>query len=259
MLVQSLVTHDAFASILKRVNSEQIEEIARRVEAGEQVSPRELRAVCDMALELLQAAPSLELVRIAMLLVSSRGALPLKSSQAEALGAAVLKAAQASLLESAYGALQETRAALAHGRNWLEGLERIPRGSAVGAQLPALSRSMTKTMQRCLTGTAAALNFGMAVQPEPLDPAEPGYKEVPAFDQVAPRPCANELERAHEALRIGRLGVLKVARFTHALSLFAATQVWDEALAQQAARNALDAAAHLAALAQLSSAQGPLP
>src|SRR5205823_9406899 len=164
----------------------------------EAVSPAESLILCDMARELLQAARAQGLVRRAMVLVSARGALPMKSAQAEALGAAVLRAAQGALLEHAGRALEEAREALALGRNWIEGLERVPRGARAGGQIVGLARSMAKTMHRYLTSTAEALNFGMVGQLEPLDPAEPGYKEVPPLEQLARRQCASELERAHE-------------------------------------------------------------
>ena len=232
----------------KRLRSEEIDEIARRFEAGEEVSSGDWRALCAMARELLQAEPSQELIRLALILVSSRGALPLKAAQGEALGAAVLKAAQGALMEGAGRALREAHGALLVGQNWIENLERLQPGSRLGQQVIGLARSMTRTMHRHLTSTAEAANFGMAGQLEPLDPAEPGYREIPAFDQVARRKCANELEQAHEALRVARLGILKIARFTHALSASPATRTWDGALAQQAARSALDTRAHLGEL-----------
>jgi hypothetical protein len=237
--------------VQKRLNPEQIEAIARRFESGDKVSPQEFRAVCETALELLRSSPSRELVRLAMLLVSSRGALPLKSEQAEAFGAAVLKAAQVSLVGVAWGALQESHAALALGRNWIEGLARVPPGSNFGSHHQGLARSMTKTMRRHLASTSEVLNFGMTGQLEPLDPAEPGYRELPAFDQIARRQCTTELERTHEELRTARLGILKIARFTHALSGLSETRTWDETLGQLAARNALDISAHLNALERL--------
>jgi hypothetical protein len=227
---------------------EEIDEISRRLEAGEEVSPGELRALCDMAREYVQAAPSQETIRLAMLLVSSRGALPLKAEQGASLGAALLKAAHGALMESAGRALQEAHDAVLLGRNWIEGLERIRVGRRLGEQVVGLARSMTKTMHRHLTSTAGAANFGMAGQVEALDPREPGYKDVPAFDQIARRKCADELQEAHEALRVARLGILKIARFTHALSSFPATRIWDEPLAQRAAQSALDAGAHLGEL-----------
>ena len=235
----------------KRLRPEEIDEIARRVETGERVSPGDSRVLCDMARELLQAEPSQELIRVAMILVSSRGALPLKAAQGEALGAALLKAARGALMESAGRALREAHGALLVGQNWIENLEQIRPGSRLGQQVVGLARSMTRTMHRHLTSTAEAANFGMVGQLEPLDPAEPGYKEVPAFDRIARRKCANELEQAHEALRVARLGILKIARFTHALSSSPATRTWDEALAQQAARSALDTGAHLTELTGL--------
>ena len=73
---------------------------------------------------------------------------------------------------------------------------------------------------------------------------------MPAFGQIRRRECASEIERAREALRVARLGILKTARFTQTLSLLPETRIWDEALAQQAAQSALDAGAHLAELAQ---------
>jgi hypothetical protein len=239
----------------KRLKSEQIEEIARHFGTGGQVSPGEFRAVCDMALELLQAAPSQEVIRLAAILVSSRVTPPLMPAQAAALGAAVLKAAQGALIEDACRALQEAHAALVLGGNWIEGLERVRPGSRLGPQLLGLSRSMTKTMHRHLRSTAEALNFGMAGQLEPLDPAEPGYKEIPALDRIARRQSSNELEQAHEALRVGRLGILKIARFTHALSSSPVDRIWNDALAQRAAQIVLDAGAHLAELLPLLSAR----
>jgi hypothetical protein len=200
-------------------------------------------------------APSLELVRLAMLLVSSRGAIPLKPAQAEALGAAILKASQSSLVEIAGRALQEAHAALALGRNWLEGLERIPAGSRFGQQLQGLSRSMAKTMHRNLTSATEALGFGIAGQVEPLEPGVPGYKEVPAFADIARREGGTELERAHDALRVARFGILKLARFAHALSLSPAARTWDDALAQAAAQTGKDIGAHLAALARFIEPQ----
>jgi hypothetical protein len=211
----------------------------------------QLRALCDMAREYLQAEPSQETIRLAMLLVSSRGALTLKAAQGEALGAAVLKGAHGALMENFGRALQEAHEALVLGRNWIEVLERIQPGKRLGEQVVGLARSMTKTMHRHLTSTAQAANFGMAGQLEALDPRELGYKEVPAFDQIARRKTANELEQAHEELRVARLGILKIARFTNALSRLPANQIFDEALAQLAARNTLDAAAHLAEVASL--------
>ena len=235
---------------MARLSPEQIEDIARRFEAGEALSPEDFRALCAMARELLQATPSQELTRLAVLLVSSRGALPLKPAESEALGAAVLRAAQGVLIESARRALDEARKALVLGRNWLDGLDRVRIGNKIGPQLPGLARSMTKTMHAHLTSTAEPLNFGMAGPLEPLSPAEPGYKEVPAFGQIRRRECASEIERAREALRVARLGILKTARFTRTLSSLPETRIWDEALAQQAAQSALDAGAHLAELAQ---------
>jgi len=245
--------------VQKRLNLEQIEAIARRVEAGEMVSARELRVVCETAHDCLRSAPALEMVRLAQLLVSSRGALPLQSAQAAALGAALLQAARPSLLASAGGALHDVHAALELGRNWIEGLARIPVGSMIGPRLPGLARSMAKTMQRHLVAAAETLNSGMPGQQEPLDPAHPGFHEIPACGLIAPRQCTNGLERAHEALRLGRLGILKIARFAHALSGSAETQTWDEALAQHAARSALDAGAHMAEAMRFLSAEESLP
>jgi hypothetical protein len=239
--------------VRRRLRPEEIDEIARRFNAGEQVSPGDLQALCDAAREALDAAPSQELVRLAMILVSSHGALPLKPEQAEALGAAVLKAAQGALMANAGRALQEAHDALLVGRNWIEGIERIRPGSRLGQQVVGLARSMTRTMHRHLTSTAEAASFGMVGQVEPLDPKEPGYRDVPAFEQIARRKCANDLEHAHEALRVARLGILKIARFTHALSALPASRTLDEGLAQQAARGARDAEAHLGALASLLS------
>jgi hypothetical protein len=91
----------------------------------------------------------------------------------------------------------------------------------------------------------------MVGQVEPLDPKEPGYKEVAAFEQITRRKCATEFEHAHEALRVARLGILKIARFTHALSALPATRTLDDVLAQQAARGARDAEAHLRELVSL--------
>jgi hypothetical protein len=229
-----------------RLKPGQVEDIARRAEAGEAIAPDEVRALCAMASELLQAAPSPETVRLAVLLVSARGALPLKPAEGEALGAAVLKAAQGVLLDNTGRALDEARSALVLGRNWLDGLERVRIGSRIGPQLPGLARSMTKTMHQHLRSTAEPLHFGVAGPLEPLSPAEPGYKDVPAFGEIRRRECASALERAREALRIARLGILKTARLTHFLSSLPETRIWDEALAQQAARGAADAGAHIA-------------
>jgi hypothetical protein len=237
--------------VRRRLRPEEIDEIARHLNAGEQVSPGDLHALCDMAREMVEAAPSQELVRLAMILVSSHGALPLKPEQGEALGAAVLKAAHGALMANAGRALQEAHDALLVGRNWIEGIERIRPGSRLGQQVVGLARSMTRTMHRHLTSTAEAANFGMVGQVEPLDPKEPGYKEVPAFEQIARRKSATELEHAHEALRVARLGILKIARFTHALSSLPATLTLDEAVAQQAARVARDAEAHVGELVSL--------
>lgn len=234
---------------MARLTPAEIEEIAGRAAAGEEVLPDEVRALCEMASELVQAAPSQELIRLSALLVSSRGALPLKPADAEALGAAVLRAAKGVLVENARRALDEARTALVLGRNWIEGLERVRVGGRVGPQLPGLARSMTKTMHRHLTSTAEPLNFGMAAPLEALSPSEPGYKEVPPLDQIKRRECSSELERSREALRVARLGILKIARLTQLLASLPETRPWDEALAQQAARCAVDASAHLAELA----------
>jgi len=231
-----------------RLTPAQVEEIARRAAAGEAIAADEAGALCAMARELLQAAPSPELIRMAVLLVSSRGALPLKAADAEALGAAVLKAAQGILVEQAAGALDEARKALVLGRNWIESLERVRVGGRVGPQLPGLARSMTKTMHQHLKSTAEPLNFGMAAPLEPLSRSEPGYKELPACAEIRRRPCENEPERVREALRVARLGILKIARYTNALAVFPETRIWDEALAEQAAGCARDADAHLTEL-----------
>ena len=233
---------------MARLSSEQIEDIARRAETGGQIPPEEVHALCTMARELLQATPSQELTRLAVLLVSSRGALPLKPAESEALGAAVLRAAQGVLIENARRALDEARQALVLGRNWLDGLDRVRIGNRIGPQLPGLARSMTKTMHAHLTSTAEPLNFGMTGALEPLSPSEPGYKEIPACAQIRRRECANEIERAREALRVARLGILKTARLTQALSSLPETRIWDEASAAQAAQGARDAEAHLAEL-----------
>ena len=230
------------------LSAQQIEQLARRFEAGEPLPADEFRALCAMARELLQAAPSAEVLRLALVLVSSRGALPLDSAQAQALGAAVLKAAERPLVESARAALSEARDALILGRNWIDGLERMRPGSRLGGQVVGLARSMTKTMHRHLRSTAEPLNFGMVGPLEPLDPSEPGYKDVPELAQIARRKASSALERAHEALRVGRLGILKLARFMHALGALPDTRPWDEALAQRSANAALDAAAHVAEL-----------
>lgn len=244
--------------VQKRLNLEQIEAIALRFKAGEKVSTRELQAVCETALDHLRTVPSLEIVRLAQLLVSSRGALPLSSAQAAALGAAVLQAARPSLLANTGSALQEVHAALELGRNWIEGLARIPVGSKVGPRLPGLARSMAKTMQRHLVTAAETLGFGMPGQQEPLDEAHAGFQAIPACGLIAPRQCVNALEHAHESLRLGRLGLLKIARFAHMLSGVHETRTWDEALAQLAARSALDAGAHMAeAMRFLSAEESP--
>src|SRR3954468_19679134 len=145
-----------------RLTREGIDELARRFAAGEAVSTEEFNAVCEMARELLRAEPSAEAVRLAVLLVSTRGGAPLKSSQAEALGAALLRAAQGALLQNALRALEEARAALVLGRNWIEGLERSRLAGKIGPQVVALARSMTKTMYRHMTSATEALNLGMA-------------------------------------------------------------------------------------------------
>ena len=233
---------------MARLTREQVAEIARRAEAGETVAADELRALCTMARELADAAPPPELVRMAALLVSSHGALQLKPAEAEALGAAVLKAARGVLVEEAQLALGEARKALVLGRNWIESLERVRLGGRIGPQLPGLARSMTKTMHQHLKSTAGPLNFGMAGPLEPLSPAEPGYKEVPPLAEIRRREAASEPEQVREALRVARLGILKIARYTQALSVFPETKIWDETLAAQAAGRARDAAAHLAEL-----------
>jgi hypothetical protein len=230
------------------LSAQQVDELARRLEAGEPIAAAEGRALCAMARELLQGAPSAEVLRLAMVLVSSRGALPLEPAQAQALGAAVLKAAEPVLLKSACAALEEARDALVLGQNWIDGLERMRSASRLGGQVIGLARSMTKTMHRHLRSTAEPLSFGMVGPLEPLDPAEPGYKDVPQLAQIARRKTAGALERAHEALRIARLGILKVARFTHALGSYPETRLWDDALAQRAADAATDAGAHVAEL-----------
>jgi hypothetical protein len=232
-----------------RLTAEQIDEIARRAAAGEAIPPEDLGALCSMAHELVRGAPSQELIRLSVLLVSSRGVLPLKPADAEALGAAVLRAAEGILIDQARRALEEARTALVLGRNWIDGLDRVRVGSRIGRQLPGLARSMTKTMHRHLTSTAEPLNFGMAAPLEALSPSEPGYKEALPLEQIRRRECSNELERAREALRVARLGILKIARLTQLLSSLQETRVWDEALAQHAASAALDANAHLAELA----------
>jgi hypothetical protein len=228
------------------LSAEEIERILRRLEAGERPADAQVRALCAMARELLQAAPPAEVLRLAQVVVSSRGALPLDPAQAQALAAAVLKAAEGNLIESARAALAQARDALILGQNWIEGLERIRAGSRLGAQVVGLARSMTKTMHRHLRSTAEPLNLGMGGPLEALDPAEPGYKEVAEHARIPRRKCASELERAHEALRVARLGVLKVARFTHALGSSPDTRVWDDSLAEWAAKSVLDARAHLA-------------
>jgi hypothetical protein len=202
-----------------------------------------------MARELLQAAPPAEVLRLALVLVSSRGVLPLDASQAQALGAAVLKSAERPLIENARTALQEAREALILGRNWIDGLERIRPQSRLGGQVVGLARSMTKTMHRHLRSTAEPLNFGIVGPLEPLDASEPGYREIPELAQLPRRKASSALERVHEALRVARQGILKVARFTHALGSFPDSRLWDEALAQRSARAASDAGAHLAEIA----------
>ena len=233
---------------MARLTAEQVETIAGRAEAGEPISADDVRTLCAMARELTRVAPSPELIRMAALLVSSHGALPLKPADAEALGAAVLRAAQGLLAEQADRALEEAHRALILGRNWIESLERVRVGGRIGPQLPGLARSMTKTMHQHLKSTAEPLNFGMAGPLEPLSAGEPGYKEVPPFAEIRRRACASEVERVREALRVARLGILKIARYTHALSAFPETRIWDEALAQQAAGKAGDANAHLTEL-----------
>lgn len=233
---------------MARLTPEQIEVIAKRAEAGLAADAEEIQALCAMARELLSAAPSPELIRMAALLVSSHGALPLKVADAEALGAAVLRAAQGLLAEQARRALDEAQGALVLARNWIESLERMRIGGRIGLQLPGLARSMAKTLHAHLKNTGEPLNFGMAGALEPLSPSEPGYREVPACGEIRRRPCESEPERLREALRVARLGILKVARYTHALSAFPETRLWDEALAQQAAAQARDAGAHIAEL-----------
>jgi hypothetical protein len=231
-----------------RLTAEQIDEIARRAAAGEAIPPEDLGALCSMAHELVRGAPSQELIRLSVLLVSSRGALPLKPADAEALGAAVLRAAEGILIDQARRALEEARTALVLGRNWIDGLDRVRVGSRIGRQLPGLARSMTKTMHQHLKSTAEPLNFGMAAPLEALSPSEPGYKELPPCAEIKRRPCGNEPERVREALRVARLGILKIARYTNALAVFPETRIWDEALAEQAAGRVRDADAHLAEL-----------
>src|SRR5438309_5930873 len=94
------------------LSADQIEDIARRFEAGERLPAEEFHALCDMARDFLQAAPPAEVLRLAHVLASSGGALPLDPAQAHALGAAVLKAAERSLIENARAALSEAREAL---------------------------------------------------------------------------------------------------------------------------------------------------
>lgn len=231
-----------------RLATERIEEILRRFEAGERPSAEEFRALCAMARDSREAEPAPETIRLAMLLVSSRGGLPLKSSQAEALGAAILRAAQGALLENARQALDETRRALVTGRNWIGGLERIRPSGRIGSQVVGLAKSMTKTMYRHLTVATEALNFGIAGPIEPLDRNEPGYREVPAFAQIARRKGTTEAEEAQEALRVARFGVLKVARFIHFIGTFDPTRIWDDALAREASATIADADAHLRAI-----------
>jgi hypothetical protein len=194
-------------------------------------------------------------LRLAQVLASSRGAFPLEPAQAHALGAAVLKAAERPLIENARAGLSQARDALILGQNWIEGLERMRPGSRLGGQVVGLARSMTKTMHRHLRSTAEPLNFGMAGPLEPLDPLELGYKEVPELAHLRRRKCASDLERAHEALRLARLGILKVARFTHALGSSPDTRLWDESLAQRSAKSAADAGAHRADLDALLEAR----
>ena len=230
------------------LSAQQIEQLARRFEAGEPLPPEEFRALCAMARELLQAAPSAELLRLALVLVSSRGAVPLEPAQAQALAAAVLKAAERPLIETARAALNEARDALILGQNWIDGLERMRPGSRLGGQVVGLARSMTKTMHRHLRSTAEPLNFGMVGPLEAIDPSELGYKEIPELAQIARRKTSTALERAHEALRVARLGILKLARFMHALGSRPDTRAWDEAMAQRSAFAASDAGAHVAEL-----------
>jgi len=242
----------AFRGVL---SAEQIEDIARRFEAGERLTAEEFHALCGMARDLLQSAPPAEVLRLAQVVVSSRGALPLEPTQVHALAASVLKAAERPLIENARAALSEARDALILGQNWMEGLERMRPGSRLGGQVVGLARSMTKTLHRHLRSTAEPLNFGMVGPLEPLDPSELGYKEVPELGRIPRRKCASELERAHEALRLARLGILKVARFTHALGSFPDTRSWDESLAQRSASSAADAGAHVAEVRAFLEAQ----
>ncbi len=229
-----------------RLDRSRIDELASRAQRGEPIGASELGALCDMARGLLEIAPSDELVRLALVVSAARGAVPLDPAQAQALAGAVLKAAEGALVERARGALQEARNALVSGQNWIETLSRMRPGSRLGGQAVGLARSMTKNLHRQLRATGEPLGFGMAAPLEPLDPSEPGYKDVPELAQIARRKCASEVERAHEALRVARLGLLKVARFIHALGAMQETQPWDDALAQRAAVAARDAGAHAA-------------
>jgi hypothetical protein len=114
---------------------------------------------------------------------------------------------------------------------------------------------MAKTMHRSLSSATETLNFGIAGQVEPLEAGVPGYKEIPPLAQIPRRQVATELERAHEALRLARFGILKLARFAHALSLSPAARTWDDALADLVARTGADIEAHVADLAKFLAAQ----
>lgn len=240
----------------KRLGPEEIADIARRLETGAKISRREMRAVCELALEMFKSAPSLETVRLAMMLVSSRGALPLKSAQAEALGVAVMKAAQASLLEAAARGICDAQSALELGRNWIEGLQQLPPAGKLGPRLPGLARSMTKTMYKHLSTTADVLNYGMPGVIESFDMADPGYREIPAFEAIPRRESGTRLELAHDALRVARLGIVKLARFTHMLAREGEARTWDDALAKRSALLNDDLKAHLAALAEFLAGSG---
>lgn len=228
-----------------RLTGEDVERIARRAEAGEPIAPADVRALCEMARELVEVSPTRDIVRVATILSTSRGAAPLQSAEYAALGAAVLKVARGALTEQARRALHEARDALAYGRNWVETLERLRLGGRIGQQVVGLAGSMTKTLHRHLTSTAEALNLGLAGPLDALDPAEPGYREVPALEKMARRTEGGELEQAQETLRVARLGVLKLARFTQQLARSDPNRPWDEGLARQAAACAQDAGAHL--------------
>jgi len=233
---------------VQRLGVDEIDEILRGLEAGKLPDAGRVRALCGMARTLRDSEPSQELIRLATLLLSSRGALPLKSSQAEALGAAVLRAAQGLLLENAVRGLEEARSALVIGRNWIGGLERIRPSGKIGPQVVGLAKSMTKTMYRHLIAATEALNFGIAGPIEPLERADPSYREIPPFAQIVRRKGANEAEEVQEMLRVARLGILKLARFIHAIGVSDAARLWDEALAREAAAAIADADAHLRAL-----------